>query len=75
MKYTLGLILSALLVLSGCSDGPESYKKRTLEKENQMKSRITLVTLKDGTRCAIFYRKVLNAGMGGISCDWKHNND
>ena len=75
MKYTLGLILSALLVLSGCSNDPESYRKRTLEKENQMKSRVTLVTLKDGTRCAIFYDKNGYGGMGGISCDWKHTND
>jgi len=70
------LIITALsLSLVGCGE-PQSNSDRVTRqaaehqaKGNALIDKVFLVTLKDGTRCAIYeYVK-----SGGISCDWANS--
>jgi hypothetical protein len=58
------LFVPALVLLVGCSN--EGY---TPTQRNVQGGNIELVTLEDGTRCAVFD----GFKAGGLSCDWEGN--
>lgn len=72
MKNVLmfGSIVLFGIVLSGCSD---KVKQRIQQERHaqDIQTGVHLITLEDGTRCALFYQAGYRSKAGGISCDWK----
>ncbi len=53
----------------------ETIERLTQERHHQaiqkrLSSRVYLITLEDGTRCAVLYERDSYGGTGGIDCDW-----
>jgi hypothetical protein len=60
MKYAMLLVLAALM---GCSDGAPPTA------DDGAGTGVQLVTLKDGTRCAVAYGGSYSRP-SGVDCDW-----
>jgi hypothetical protein len=56
------VVLASLLFVGGCTESPSVTR---------LENAVRLVTLPDGTRCALFYYDGPNYGVAGnIDCDW-----
>jgi len=64
MKILLGIIV--ISVISGCSSGA-SVDENGVVSDAGSNASVTLITLKDGTKCAV----LVGANKGALSCDWR----
>jgi hypothetical protein len=68
-RITCITILAAALATSGCEQPTKEQNNARISKELQ--SEIRIVTLDDGTVCAVLTRGTGAGGMGvGLSCNW-----
>lgn len=67
-RLTFITILAAALAVSGCEQATKEQHNARISKELQ--SEIRMVTLDDGTVCAVLTR-IIGSGTGvGLSCNW-----
>lgn len=66
LKAVLRLGVTALIMLLSAACGKQGDTQATIS-DGADKGDVVLVTLKDGTRCAV----LIGLKKGAISCDWK----
>ena len=60
------IIILPILALAACGGNQSSSTSATTVSDGWGSADVTLVTLRDGTRCAT----LVGAYKGGITCDW-----
>jgi hypothetical protein len=70
------MLASCVFVAPGALADNDVEKREALRQEvrqqfkEQLADRVYVITLNDGTRCAVLYERDSYGGTGGIDCDW-----